>query len=151
MSIRYKIITGILLATVVAAGGCMLGHFVSGDLYYYSLIAPEDGAEESHTLIYKSGGYTIVMSRGIHGEKLTKEEAEDLKNTTSFTLMLDDEAVAGRDIGVDELGFMKRDGWHVVEYFDLPPLARGTVRTLTGTSHFGEGQSITNTVYLTIK
>lgn len=141
----------LIIGTVAVTSGCILADFFGGELYYYTLIDPVNGIEEHRTLLYKSSGYTIIMSRGMDGEKLTRQEAEDLMDSTTFTLMLDGEEISGRDKGVDELGFMKSDGWHVVQYFDLPVLERGASAIMVGTSIFNGGGSITNTVHLKIR
>lgn len=73
----------------------------------------------------------IVMSRG-QGD-VPIDQAEALVSTTVFTSQLDGESLAVIDAKtVDKLG---DSGWHVVQSYRLPNLAKGTY-ALLGTTTF---------------
>lgn len=142
-----KKVLGILLVLLVILGmvGCDLNPLNKHTQYFYSL-AGEGNTDSSKTIKYRSDGHTIIMSRGIEGQKLTKSQAQNLIAVTHFSLTLDGVALASTgDKTVDELG---KTGYHVVQYFAFGKRDRGDY-VLEGKT---TGNMLReNTVYLTIR
>ena len=89
------------------------------------------------------------MSRGIGGEVLTESEATALISKTGFSLSLDAVSLTPiTNMSVDELG---DSGFHVVQSFSLGVMNKGVHTLLGETDLIQEGDTRTNTVYLTIE
>ncbi len=143
-----KLLAFLLLAVLIFfSTGCDLGLNVTpGTVYFYSMVDDET-EPSSYRLKQRSGGYTIIMSRGVGGSVLEKGQAEHLKDNTVFTLMLEGiELEPTTEEYVAELG---DTGWHVVQNFSLQELEVGTY-SLVGVTEFPgrEGDSRTNEVEL---
>lgn len=135
----------ICLCTVLL-GSCTLLAWFSTTVYFYS-IAGEGEEDSTHQLRARDSGYTVIMSRGMGGQELTKNQAEALVDTTTFTLSLGGTALDPvGEKGVDKLG---NTGWHVVQEFETGPLPKGTYE-LIGTT-IGSEITRTNKVTLYVK
>lgn len=141
---RYGTILGIILI-IFTFIGCEIE---SGTYYFYSWIDEEDSTSAA-TITYKNGGYMIIMSRGISGTELTRDDASDLIGTTTFELEIDGEPIGpATSKTVDDLG----SGYHVVQTFETGRLSRGEYEVLgktTWTDH--DGGSREDTVTVTVR
>ena len=129
-----KPIIYLLLALVLILGaGCdLFPFFNNGTIYFYEM-AGENDDPSSYRLKHRDDGYTIIMSRGVGGDSLSQQEAEDLIDNTVFSLTLDGAPLQLiGEMTVDELG---NTGWHVVQNFSLQELSVGFY-TLVGVTQF---------------
>ena len=144
-----KLLLGVSMA-MLALGmiGCNLHPLNQHTLYFYSL-SGEGNEDSSITLNYRSDGHTLIMSRGIEGKELTESEATALISQTGFSLTLDTVSLTAiTSMSVDELG---DSGFHVVQSFSLGVMNKGAHTLLGETDLIQEGDTRTNTVYLTIE
>nr|WP_321304684.1 hypothetical protein [uncultured Sphaerochaeta sp.] len=145
-----KPIIYLLLALVLILGtGCdLFPFFNNGTIYFYEM-AGENDDPSSYRLKHRDDGYTIIMSRGVGGVRLSQQEAVDLIDNTDFSLTLNGALLQPiGEMTVDELG---NTGWHVVQEFTLQKLSVG-LYTLVGVTDFSgaEGGSRRNEVSLEI-
>jgi hypothetical protein len=121
------------------------------EVFFYSLNLPDGSGDGDFSLSYRDDGYTFVMSCGVGGMLLTRDQATALTGTISFVMELDGTALEpDGPIGVRRLGFLGLNGWHAVQYFSVDDLPVGG-HTLFGKTVFSEGPPRTNTVNLTVQ
>lgn len=94
------------------------------EYHFWTLMGGSQTARR--TLSYNRDGYTIVMSKGeIDGSDggrsgyLTEDAAESEMNATQFTLTVNEEAVAGDDVGEKHVEQLDDDYWHIVQDFHI--------------------------------
>ena len=143
-----KPIIYLLLAIVLILGtGCDLFPYMGKEVYFYSMTGPNEELS-TFELKRRDGGHVIIMSRGEEGRELTESEANGYIDRTDFSLSLDGTPLSA--IGektVDELG---NSGWHVVQSFTLPELAKGRYTLIGETEFIQYGNSRRNEVTLII-
>ncbi len=121
------------------------------EVFFYSMNLPDGSGEGNFSLSYRDDGYTFVISCGVGGMLLTKDQATALTGTISFDMELDGTALElDGPIGVRRLGFLGFNGWHAVQYFTVADLPVGS-HTLYGRTTFSAGTPRTNTVNLTVQ
>ncbi len=129
--------------------GCGLFEHIEGKIYFYSELAGEDNNDSNRDLQARAEGYTLIMSRGIEGETLTKAEAEALVPVTKFTIQLDGTTLDPlAAIEVDELG---NTGYHVVQEFDTGPLEEGDYVLIGATEFKDMAGARINRVFLNVE
>lgn len=144
---KLYLLSAVLLLTLFAS--CGLFKHIEGKIYFYGELAGAENDDSNRELQAKAEGYTLIMSRGIEDQTLTKTEAEALIPFTKFTVLLD-------GVGLDPLGAMEADelgntGYHVVQEFDTGPLEEGDY-VLIGVTEFKDlaGARI-NRVFLNVE
>lgn len=141
--ISYGVLVLIIFIGLIS---CSLFLPSNDPVYFYSMVDANTDYPD-YSLDYQNDRYTVIMSRGVGGTRLTKENAEALVGSTVFTLSLGGGNIVSQgDKGVDEL---LTDDWHVVESFVLPHLEKG-VYILRGITDMS-GSLRDNSVNLTIR
>ncbi|MDC7230472.1 MAG: hypothetical protein PQJ48_09180 [Sphaerochaetaceae bacterium] len=143
-----KPIIYLLLALVIILGtGCNLFPYMDKTVYFYEMAGSYNN-DSTYRLAHQSGGHTIIMSRGEAGKELTESQAEGYIDRTEFSLSLNETPlVAQGEKTVRELG---DTGWHVVQSFTLPELAKGRYTLIGETEFIQYGNSRRNEVTLII-
>ncbi len=129
--------------------GCEVDPYKSGELNFFTHLTSANIPVKDTSIEYRDGGYTILISRGEQGKKLSKGDAEILMQRTEFDITLDGTSLPVlKEKSVKKLGFT---GYHVVKTFDLGTLKPGTYVLIGYTCNASKTGCFANTVNLTIK
>ncbi len=146
---RARILAAVLL--LLFTGCSLIPTGAVNEVFFYSMNLPDWNGEGDFSLSFRDDGYTFVMSCGVGGMLLTKDQATDLAGTISFVMELDGTALEpDGEIGVRRLGFLGSQGWHAVQYFSVDDLPVGE-HTLYGKTVFSDLDPRINTVNLTVQ